>query len=333
VRLFDQPVNRDSVIRRLTEALDVEETKFDCEGSSRRLLNSSGELAENVLVEEDAVDVHDSINVLGEVNLHTSDDKSIETTEVCITVANIVMVMDAEVACASGDTSDSGAPQSRVAMLKLPVKQKEKFLEAEQRELASIEKLGVIEGEVPIPIGKSLIGSRFVYSFKDAIAQEGHGAQSGDLPDLEKARLVMKDFKNREDDFRETYAPTERAVTFHILYLLCIFTAFLYTDFVNSLFRLPISGFKARPQYWCNTLKLLVLSAGIKPLVCDSCLFIYMVVKFSMLVYLYATDIDIVTNAGTEYRQPLTSPSLLIVVEERSGLELDFVIVRVECKS
>ena len=69
-------------------------------------------------------------------------------------------------------------------MLRLSVVEKREYLAAEQRELTSIERLNVIEGEVPIPAGKSLIGSRFVYSMKDAVAQEGHGAQSGNLPKL-----------------------------------------------------------------------------------------------------------------------------------------------------
>lgn len=42
-------------------------------------------------------------------------------------------------------------------MLRLPVDEKRKYLAAEQRELASIERIGVIEGEVPIPPGKPLI--------------------------------------------------------------------------------------------------------------------------------------------------------------------------------
>ena len=43
-----------------------------------------------------------------------------------------------------------------------------------------------------------------MHSNKDAVAQEGHESESEDLYDLKKARLVIKDFKNREDDFRKT---------------------------------------------------------------------------------------------------------------------------------
>ena len=43
-----------------------------------------------------------------------------------------------------------------------------------------------------------------MHSNKDAVAREGHESESEDLHDLKKARLVIKDFKNREDDFRET---------------------------------------------------------------------------------------------------------------------------------
>ena len=71
-------------------------------------------------------------------------------------------------------------------MLRLSVVEKREYLAAEQRELASIERLNVIEGEVPIPPGKTLIGSLFVYPIEDTVAQDGLGADSEeDLPSVE----------------------------------------------------------------------------------------------------------------------------------------------------
>ena len=70
-------------------------------------------------------------------------------------------------------------------MLRLSVVEKREYLAAE-RELTSIERLNVIEGEVPIPPGKTLIGSLFVYPMEDAVDQDGLGADSEeDLPSIE----------------------------------------------------------------------------------------------------------------------------------------------------
>ena len=332
MRLVDEPVNRESVIKRLTEELDVEDAKRESAGSSR----DSGDLSEVdefMLAEESAVIVLDSIDALGEEKYpDTSDEKSDCETNPCTEVYNVVMALGAEVdtSARQGEPCSEDVPQNRAAMLRLPKEQRDLYIAAEKRELDSIEKQSVIEGEVPIPAGVKPIGSRFVYSIKDAVAQEGHGAQSGDLPDLEKARLVMKDFKNREDDFRETYAPTGRAVTFRILILLSIIllmtcdhldvnTAFLYASLVNPLYMSPPTGYpcqagyclkvvkalygcRTAPREWYKVLKLFVISLGFKQSVLDPCLFVSGTGDSFAMIF-YVDNILVFTKVGTYYAQ------------------------------
>ena len=106
-------------------------------------------------------------------------------------------------------------------MLRLPPKERDKFLAAEQRELASIEEREVIEAEVPIPKGVKPIGARMVYNWKDpvSLAEEGN---VGPSERTAKARWTMKDFKIRGDNLRETYAPTSLLMMFRFLLLLAL---------------------------------------------------------------------------------------------------------------
>jgi hypothetical protein len=123
---------------------------------------------------------------------------------------------------------------TRAAMLRMPHGQRKKFLAAEDKELKAIEDLEVIEGMVPTPRGVKPIETRFVYSIKDPVTQEGPQMQQ-----IAKARLTMKDTKRGGDNLRATFAPTGQAATFRwlmiiamLLNLLCdhidVNTAFLY---------------------------------------------------------------------------------------------------------
>ena len=67
------------------------------------------------------------------------------------------------------DVMSVETPLTRSEMLSLPQEERQAFLDAECRELTSIEYMGVEEGEVPIPKGVKPLSSLFVYKDKDPI--------------------------------------------------------------------------------------------------------------------------------------------------------------------
>jgi len=123
-------------------------------------------------------------------------------------------------------------------------------------------------------------------------------------------KKMFLDAEQRELDYiGSRLCSNGRGSIFYIPILLCTFTTFLYIDLDNSLYRLLLPRFGYRPECRFEVLKLLFLSLGCKPSMLDPCLFVYVVGKLYMLVYLYADDVYIVTNAGMEYRQPQISES------------------------
>jgi hypothetical protein len=97
----------------------------------------------------------------------------------------------------------------RATMLKMPHEQRKKFLAAKNKKLKAIEDLEVIEGMVSIPRGVRPISTRYVYSVKDPVTQEGPQTDP-----IAKARLAMKDIKRGGDNLIATFAPTGQAATF-----------------------------------------------------------------------------------------------------------------------
>lgn len=333
IRMVEEPKNSEAVARALEEAIEIQKTRAERSGSYRDTLA----LLDSTFSGED----HRVVNSITDTNYVRSDN----TVDVCDSdifdatgdSANMVMdaMVDAVEAIQIDGDDDSYVPPNRQAMLRLPSELRKKFLEAEQKELTSIQEREVVECECRIPDGVKPIDSRMVYSWKDPVAQGGeHQSTSVDKPGkMAKCRLVMKDFKNKANDFRETFAPTGRAVTFRLLMLLCtilmmqcdhidVNTAFLYADLVSPLFMNPPIGFSCRPGYcwkiikalygcrtapreWYKVLRLFVLSIGFIPTVLDPCLFYFGAGDTFMLIYFYVDDILLFTKYGTEYGRML----------------------------
>ena len=356
MRMVDEPKNSEAVARALQEAIDVQQTRAENSTSYRDSL---------ILLEDTCKSVDPRVGSIGDDMYITSDDvfddtlsglpiTGSTTSEVrgdsrhCCefgsfdddTGDSVSMVTDAMVDAVEaidppGLAGMSDAPRNRHAMLQLPVQLKEQFLAAEDRELSSIQERNVVECECPIPKGVRPIDSRMVYAWKDPVAQVSEDtSENTEKPArMAKARLVMKDFKNRADDLRETFAPTGKGVTFRLLMLLCtvlliqcdhidVNTAFLYADLVTPLYMNPPSGFgckpgncwkivkalygcRTAPREWYKVLRLFVLSLGFIQTVLDPCLFYYGAGEMFMLIYFYVDDILLFTKYGTEYGEML----------------------------
>jgi hypothetical protein len=167
------------------------------------------------------------------------------------------------------DDEDGDLPQgslkdlTRAAMLRMPHRQRKKFLIAEAKELKAIEDLEVIEGMVPTPKGVCPIGTRLVYATKDPVAQEGKKTER-----MAKDRLTMKDIKRGGDNLRETFAPTGQSATFRwlmmsamCLHLFCdhidVNTAFLYAFLSHPMYITGAPGRPCPPGYCLKVVKAL----------------------------------------------------------------------------
>jgi hypothetical protein len=174
-------------------------------------------------------------------------------------------------AASESDSSvdDTDLPQGalkdlrRATMLKMPHEQRKKFLAAKNKELKAIEDLEFIEGMVPIPRGVRPINTRYVYSVKDPVIQEGLQTDP-----IAKARLAMKYIKQGGDNLRATFAPTGQAATFRwlmmiamILKLLCdhvdFNTVFLYTTLTTPMYIKGAPGRLCPPGFWLKVVKAL----------------------------------------------------------------------------
>ena len=216
----------------------------------------------------------------------------------------------------------SPAPSNRKEMLTLSPEEREAFLAAEKRELAAIEERQVIEDEVPIPPGVRPVGSRYVYTWKDPVAQDNTEIHKERLA---KARLTMKDFKKGGDNLRETFAPTGRGVTFRLLMLIAticmlmcdhidVNTAFLYADLMKPMYMEGPPGFPCQPGFclkvikalyecrtapreWYKTLRIFILTLGFTQTLLDPCLFFKWVEENLCLILIYVDDILIFANS------------------------------------
>ena len=348
MRMVDEPKNSEAAARALQEAIDIQQTREEnspsyrdslilledtCKGVDPRVEHTtdiapvrSVSIADNTLLS--GVSSCCSI-ASGETKEggHCCDESDFEDTGDGVALVTDALVAAMEAADLEGKYNMCDAPRDRHAMLRLPAELKEQFLAAEEKELSSIQEREVVESECPIPKGVKLIDSRMVYSWKDPVAQAGNS--DAKPARMAKARMVMKDFKNRADDLRETFAPTGKGVTFRLIMLLCtllimqcdhidVNTAFLYADLVSPLYMNPPTGFPCRPGHcwkivkalygcrtapreWYKVLRLFVISLGFMQTVLDPCLFYYGAGDMFMLIYFYVDDILLFTKYGTEY--------------------------------
>ena len=192
------------------------------------------------------------------------------------------------------------------------------WMEAEIRELSSIEERDVIEGVVDTPKGVKPIQSRFVYRWKDADSAKPKA----------KVRLCAKGYSQLPGiDYQETFAPTGKNVVFRLYLILMIMfnmkncmidgnTAFLYADLKNPVYMAgPIGfecppgksfkvvkslyGLKQAPRDWNQMLKLFILSLGLLQSALDPCAF-YSAASAAFVVFVLIYVDDIIIIAETE---------------------------------
>ena len=213
------------------------------------------------------------------------------------------------------------APFTRSDMLRLPPEERQAFLDAEDRELKSIEDMEVEEREVPIPPGVKPLTSIFTYKYKEPVTQPPDPV-TGIVPTqiLAKARWAGREFKTMPmTEFFETFAPTGKNVTFRLFMLITLAlsyvtlqldvnTAFLYASLSKPVYMYPppgrpckpghclkivkaLYGLRAAPREWNHLLESFITGLGFVVSSLDSCLFYKWVDGSIILILIYVDDI------------------------------------------
>lgn len=206
-------------------------------------------------------------------------------------------------------------PVSYDEVMKLPVEERQKWLEAMCVEMAALKENNTWT-EVPRPENTKVVTCKWVFKEKN----EGEKT-------IHKARLVARGFQQDENfNFEDTYAPVAKLQTLRILlavsvqkgmdiHQMDVVCAFLNGDIdeivymnkpdgfksnLDTVLRLNKSlyGLKKSPKYWNVKLNDFLIEQGFKRSENDLCLY----VKNGTYILVYVDDILLISNRGNEIK-------------------------------
>ena len=229
--------------------------------------------------------------------------------------------------------TSNDAPNTRADMLSSA--DRDLWLEAEEKEIRSIELRRVIEGAVDIPKGIKPIPVRWVYKVKDNITLEQTNKVTRATGSFAKARIVAKGFAQVCGlGVTDLFAPTGKNVVFRLLLviMLCyglvcahidVNTAFLYADLATPIYleafpgyALPhgqclkavkaIYGLRNSPKAWFDTVSVFIKSQGFMQSVLDPCLYYQHANNSIILILIYVDDILVFAKDNSTLDQVFT---------------------------